>query len=150
MSKQFRIFSVVLGLLLVPSGTSRATGEVAVHGPDLSLNRITDRVYVAYGPLALPDKHNRGFRNNAVIVLTGAGTVIIDPGGSAWAGEQLAAAARAISPHPVMAVFNSHVHGDHWLGNEGVRRTFPRTVIYAVLVITATSFVTIAIAIYIS
>jgi glyoxylase-like metal-dependent hydrolase (beta-lactamase superfamily II) len=29
-----------------------------------------------------------------------------------------------------VAVFNSHAHGDHWLGNEGIKRHFPNAVIY--------------------
>lgn len=29
-----------------------------------------------------------------------------------------------------MAVFNTHGHGDHWLGNHGIRKHYPKAVIY--------------------
>ena len=107
MNKRVQILVFALGCLFVPLDISRAAGDTGMDGPDFSLTRITDRVHVVYGPLALPDERNRGFRNNAVIVLTTAGTVIFDPGGSAWAGEQLAAAARTCAPFaPLPTVFN--------------------------------------------
>ena len=41
--------------------------------------------------------------------------------------------ARKVKEHigqPVVAVFNSHAHGDHWLGNEGIKRHYPQAMIY--------------------
>jgi len=93
--------------------------------------RITDQVYVIFGPTDQQNRENRGFRNNVGIVLTDAGVVVIDPGGSAWAGEMVAEKIRALSRMPVIAIFNTHAHGDHWLGNEGIRRSYPEAVIYA-------------------
>ncbi len=109
---------------------------LAVNAPrgtaaDYPLTRITDKVYIINGPLDLPTRDNRGFRNNPGIVLTSAGVAIFDPGGSAWSGEMVVARVRSISDKPIVAVFNSHAHGDHWLGNEGIKRHFPAAVIYA-------------------
>jgi glyoxylase-like metal-dependent hydrolase (beta-lactamase superfamily II) len=86
---------------------------------DWPLERITDKIYAIYGPFDLPNPENRGFRNTAVIVLTTDGVVVFDPGGSAWAGERIAEKIKTLTDEPIVAVFNSHVHGDHWLGNEG-------------------------------
>ena len=97
---------------------------------DYPLTRITDKIHVIYGPFELPNKGNRGFRNNVVIVLTSAGVVLLDPGGSAWAGEMVVDRIKSLTPDPVVAVFNSHAHGDHWLGNEGIRNAYPDSVIY--------------------
>lgn len=97
---------------------------------DWPLERITDRIYAIYGPFDLPDPENRGFRNTAVIVLTSAGVVLFDPGGSEWAGEQIVDKVGTLTGKPVVAVFNSHAHGDHWLGNEGVKKHYPSAVIY--------------------
>lgn len=91
--------------------------------------RITDKVQVIYGPFDLPNAHNHGFRNNVVLVTTSAGTVVLDPGGSAWAGEMVAQLV-ADEGSKIAAVFDSHVHGDHWLGNEGIKRHYPDAVIY--------------------
>jgi glyoxylase-like metal-dependent hydrolase (beta-lactamase superfamily II) len=120
------IFAVVLGMP-PRSGLAEAA---AVTGMDYPLSRITDKIYVIYGPFDLPDSRNHGFRNNPVIVLTSAGVVVFDPGGSAWSGELVVNRIKSISQDPVVAVFNSHAHGDHWLGNEGIKRTYPEAVIY--------------------
>ncbi len=118
---------IYIGLLAVAGLWQAAT---AADEFDYPLNRITDRIEVIYGPLELPDEHNRGFRNNVVIVTTSDGVVLFDPGGSAWAGEMVAKKMQAMSDKPVVAVFNSHAHGDHWLGNEGIKRVFPDAIIY--------------------
>lgn len=97
---------------------------------DYPLKQVTDKIQVIFGPMDLPDSQNRGFRNNVIIVSTSKGIVLMDPGGSAWAGEMIAKKIKSMSDTPVVAVFNSHVHGDHWLGNEGVKRHFPDAVIY--------------------
>jgi glyoxylase-like metal-dependent hydrolase (beta-lactamase superfamily II) len=97
---------------------------------DYPTKQITDKIQVIFGPLDLPDRNNRGFRNNVVIVRSSQGIVLMDPGGSAWAGEMVARRIKSMSEVPVVAVFNSHVHGDHWLGNEGIKRHFPDVVIY--------------------
>jgi glyoxylase-like metal-dependent hydrolase (beta-lactamase superfamily II) len=91
--------------------------------------RISDKVRVIYGPLDLPNAENHGFRNNVVLVITSAGTAVCDPGGSAWAGEMVA---RAVAGEvgEIVAVFDSHAHGEHWLGNEGIKRHYPNAVIY--------------------
>jgi len=38
---------------------------------------------------------------------------------------------QGVSDKPVIAVFNTHVHGDHWLGNHGIREAYPGVPIYA-------------------
>jgi len=65
-----------------------------------------------------------------VIVLSSAGVVVFDPGGSAWAGEMVIEKIKSISREPVVALFGSHAHGDHWLGNEGIKRAYPDAIIY--------------------
>jgi glyoxylase-like metal-dependent hydrolase (beta-lactamase superfamily II) len=96
-----------------------------------NLTRITDGIYVIFGPTDRQTKENRGFRNNVGIVLTDKGVVVIDPGGSAWAGEMVVERISDISSKPIIAIFNTHAHGDHWMGNEGIKRSFPDAVIYA-------------------
>ena len=123
-----KLFALIGFGLLAVAGLSLNTG--AADEFDYPLDRITDRIEVIYGPLEMPDERNRGFRNNVVIVTTSAGIVLFDPGGSAWAGEMVAKKIHAITGKPVVAVFDSHAHGDHWLGNEGIKRVFPDVVIY--------------------
>ncbi len=106
------------------------SGGAGADELDFPLDRINDNVYVIYGPFDLPNEDNRGFRNNIVIVTTSAGVVVFDPGGSAAAGELAVRKVRELTQQPIVAVFDSHAHGDHWLGNEAVKRSFPDAVIY--------------------
>lgn len=98
---------------------------------EVRLVRITENIYVVHGIQSLPDKHNKGLMSNTGIVLTGAGVVIVDTGGSLEAGRIIIKRLRELTDKPVVAVFNTHLHGDHWLGNAAVREAFPNVRIYA-------------------
>jgi glyoxylase-like metal-dependent hydrolase (beta-lactamase superfamily II) len=120
-------FHIIISLLLLVTAFQL---PVIAGEFDYPVTQITDKIQVIFGPLDLPNNKNRGFRNNVVIVNTSKGIVLMDPGGSAWSGDMVAARIRSMSDMPVVAVFNSHAHGDHWLGNEGIKRHFPDAVIY--------------------
>jgi len=98
--------------------------------PDYPLDKVAENVYVIHGPLQMPNPENQGFMNNPGIVLTDAGVVILDPGASVQSGEMVLRAVSTLTKQPVVAVFNSHVHGDHWLGNQAVRAAWPKAAIY--------------------
>jgi len=95
------------------------------------LDRLTPNVYVIHGPTADPTPENQAFRNNPGIVLTKEGAVVIDPGSSVHVGEMVVRKVKTLTGKPIVAVFNTHAHGDHWLGNEGIKLAYPRAVIYA-------------------
>jgi hypothetical protein len=46
-------------------------------------------------------------------------------------GDKILEGVAKISTKSVLAVFNSHIHGDHWLGNQAVKRAYPEIDIYA-------------------
>lgn len=98
---------------------------------DYPITKISDRVYVIHGPNEPPTPANQGFMNNPGFVLTKKGVVVVDPGSSLQIGEMVLKKIATVTPNPVIAVFNTHVHGDHWLGNDAIRRAFPKAVIYA-------------------
>lgn len=98
---------------------------------DYPVTKVTERVFVIHGPNAMPTPENQGFMNNPGWVLTKAGVVVIDPGGSLQVGEMLLKKIAAVTQQPVVAVFNSHIHGDHWLANQAIRKAYPKAVIYA-------------------
>lgn len=98
---------------------------------DYPLTRVTDRVYVVQGPNEEPTAANQAFMNNPGFVLTHKGVVVVDPGSSLQVGEMLLEKIGTVTRDPVVAVFDTHVHGDHWLGNDAIRRAWPRAVIYA-------------------
>lgn len=95
-----------------------------------SFDLVTDNVWVIHGPLELPTPQNRGFMNNPGLVKTSAGLVVVDPGSSREVGDWVLSEIKKISDQPVVAVFNTHVHGDHWLGNQAIKQAFPDVKIY--------------------
>jgi glyoxylase-like metal-dependent hydrolase (beta-lactamase superfamily II) len=97
----------------------------------LALQRFADSVYIIQGPQQFPSPETAGFMNNPGFVLTPGGIVVIDPGSSVQIGRLLLKRIREISSDRVIAVFNTHVHGDHWLGNQAVREAYPEVPIYA-------------------
>jgi len=119
-----------IGIFLLLDSSSLFADAKGPPVEDYPLDKLTDHIYVIHGPLTVPNEDNQGFMNNPAIVLTSQGVVIVDPGGTLQAGEMVLRAVKKLSPKPVIAVFNTHVHGDHWLGNQAVREMYPDARIY--------------------
>ncbi len=99
--------------------------------PDTAPERVAPRTYVIHGPMGQPTPQNQAFINNPAFVITGAGVVVIDPGSSVQIGDLVLRQIAKITDKPVVAVLNTHVHGDHWLGNDAIHRAYPAAKIYA-------------------
>lgn len=117
-------------LLLLVFSFSPVAGERGPDVPDYRADKIAENIYVIHGPITMPNPENQGFMNNPGIIITTAGVVIHDPGGTVQTGEMVLRAVRKLTDRPVVAVFNSHIHGDHWLGNQAVRAAYPEVTIY--------------------
>jgi glyoxylase-like metal-dependent hydrolase (beta-lactamase superfamily II) len=98
---------------------------------DFEFVAVADNVHVMHGPLTPPNRQNRGFMNNPAVIEGETGLILIDPGSSLPVGDKILEEVAKISAKPVLAVFNSHIHGDHWLGNQAVKRAYPEIDIYA-------------------
>ena len=85
---------------------------------DYPVTKQADRVYVIYGLLDEPSKANHGYRNNIVFVVIKTGVLGMDVGTSVYAGNMALDKIRSVTDKPVVAVFNSHIHGGHWLGDQ--------------------------------
>jgi len=96
-----------------------------------SFKKMNDNVYVMHGPVVAPDKENRGFMNNPAIIEGKNGLIIVDPGGSYNVGKHVLAEIEKVSKKPILAVFNTHKHGDHWFANKAIVEKYPDVVIYA-------------------
>ena len=48
------------------------------------------------------------------------GVILVDPGSTYQVGKQVLAEIKKVTTKPVVAVFNTHIHGDHWLGNQAI------------------------------
>jgi glyoxylase-like metal-dependent hydrolase (beta-lactamase superfamily II) len=98
-----------------------------VLGPpvkDIPAQQLSRRVWMIYSPDGFPTPENKGMMANIVFVLTSAGVVVVDSGGSLQIGEMAIRMIRKVTEKPVVAVFNSHYHGDHWLGNHAFAKTY--------------------------
>ncbi len=98
---------------------------------EFKFEAIASNVYVMHGPLEQPNPDNLGFMNNPAVIVAESGLILIDPGSTLQVGEKILEEVEKISRKPVLAVFNSHIHGDHWLGNQAVRRAYPEADIFA-------------------
>lgn len=98
---------------------------------EFEFEAIAPNVYVMHGPLAQPNPDNLGFMNNPALIVAEDGLILIDPGSTLQVGEKILEEVAKISTKPVLAVFNSHIHGDHWLGNQAVRQSYPEADIFA-------------------
>ena len=106
-----------------------------IMGPpmyDIAPQQISKHVWIIYAPDGFPTPENRGMMSNVTFAVTSAGVVILDSGSSLQIGEMAIRMIRRITPLPVVAVFNSHFHGDHWLGNHDFAKAFGKQLpIYA-------------------
>lgn len=91
--------------------------------------KVSPSVYVIHGPQGVPSVENQSFMNNPAWVITSEGVVVIDPGSSVQAGRMVMAQLKKTTKKPVTHVFNTHVHGDHWLGNQAVLEMWPKATI---------------------
>ncbi len=98
-----------------------------IMGPpmyDIAPQQISKHVWIIYAPDGFPTPENRGMMSNVTFVVTSAGVVILDSGSSLQIGEMAIRMIRRVTDKPVIAVFNSHFHGDHWLGNHAFVKAF--------------------------
>lgn len=98
-----------------------------VMGPpmaDIAPQQISRHVWIIFAPDGFPTPENRGMMSNVTFVVTSAGVVILDSGSSLQIGEMAIRMIRKVTRQPVVAVFNSHFHGDHWLGNHAFAKTY--------------------------
>ena len=95
-----------------------------------SFESVTKNTWVMHGPRELPNPENKGFMNNPAVVKTSAGLVVIDPGSTVHVGKHVLNAIKKFSTQNVVAVFNTHIHGDHWLANLAIKVAYPNVKIY--------------------
>lgn len=99
--------------------------------PDYPAEKLSEHVWVIHGPTELPNPGNQGFMNNPAFVITSAGVAVIDPGSTLETGRMVLRQIKKVTQQPVTHVFASHIHGDHWLGNQAIREAYPAARYYA-------------------
>jgi len=107
MQHLFRKF-VVTATLVLPLG---AQAVAVVFKP------VAPNVYAYVGDTEGRTYDNEALNANIGLVVTPAGTVLIDPGATFKTGATIAAAAKAVTPQPIKWVVNTGGQDHRWLGN---------------------------------
>ena len=94
-------------------------------------DKITDDTYVIHGPREFPTVENRGFMNNPAFIVAEKSVIVIDPGSSHETGEMVLREIKKVTSKPVSHILNTHIHGDHWLANDSIKRHYPKVEIIA-------------------
>lgn len=93
--------------------------------------KVSEHGFVIFGPLDMPNAKNRGFMNNPGFIITDKSVFVIDPGSTVHVGKALLSKIKKQTNLPITHVFNTHIHGDHWLGNQAIAEKYPDVKIYA-------------------
>ncbi|OZB77883.1 MAG: MBL fold metallo-hydrolase [Halothiobacillus sp. 13-55-115] len=88
--------------------------------PDIKPTRLAEHVFCIVSPWGFPSAENQGMMSNVTFVNTEKGVIIIDSGASRQIGEMALRQIRQLTQAPVVAVINTHYHGDHWNENPDV------------------------------
>ena len=99
--------------------------------PDYKAEQVAEHTDVITGPTESPNPKNLVFMNNPAIIMGNSSFIIIDPGSRLVSGRMVLRQLKKITNKPVTLVFNTHVHGDHWLGNQAIREEYPDAQFYA-------------------
>ena len=127
--RQLLLASVAIGgVALWPEARLLAQqAQDFIEGPpvaDIPAQKLSPHVWMIFSPDGFPTPENRGMMANVIFVVTTAGVVVIDSGASLQIGQMAIRMIRKVTDKPVVAVFNSHYHGDHWLGNHAFVKTY--------------------------
>ncbi len=107
-----RSFSITLIIFMLLSNVSVAGGFAEVK-----VQKINDRVYALLGPVDAPNKQNRGYMNNSLVIIGNKGVILVDSGSHRAVGEHISKAIANLTPKPVTHIFITHHHPDHHLGS---------------------------------
>lgn len=93
--------------------------------------KMNDNVYIMHGPVMEPNKENEGFMNNPAIIEGKHGLIVIDPGGNYKVGKKILVEIQKVSKKPIIAILNTHKHGDHWFAGKALLEKYPKAESYA-------------------
>lgn len=84
----------------------------------LQAEKIAADTYVFIGKREDFNRVNGGNIVNTGFIVTQDGVIVIDTGPSLRYGQQMLKVIRSVTDAPILYVFNSHHHPDHFLGNQ--------------------------------
>lgn len=105
-----------------------------VRGPaikDHPLRQLSKHVWMIYSPDGFPTPENQGMMCNLTFIDTPKGIVAVDTGASVQIGEMAIRQVKKTLKKSVIAIINTHYHGDHFLGNHAFVDAYKDLPIYA-------------------
>ncbi len=128
----FKAITILLSLFLWNPVQANALQKKAgpIRAP-YKVDQVSPSTYVIHGPVTLPTPENQGFMNNPAFVVGDSGIIVIDSGSTVQVGDMVLKLIKTVSDLPVVATFSTHIHGDHWLGNQAIAETYPDAKHYA-------------------
>ena len=106
-----RLLPILFPLLILMLGTSAATAV------EVRFERVTDNIYVYVGETGARSYDNEGLNANIGLIVTAAGSVLIDSGASFQSAQKIDKAVKRITTQPVRWVINTGGQDHGWLGN---------------------------------
>src|SRR3569833_4173646 len=122
-----RTLSLLAALIFSTSVMAGPNDVVRPYPPQ----QVAAGTYVILGPQGVPSAANQSFMNNPAWVVTIVGVVVIDPGSCVHVGRMVVEQIRKTTDKPVTHVFDTHVHGDHWPGNQAILEAWPNATFIA-------------------
>ena len=100
---------------------------------ECGFQQLSDRIYVIVGSnhKTCPKKDVEHPLTNPAIIVGDSGVIVVDPGSSLQVGRLILERIKPITDKPIVAIFNTHIHGLYWLGNQAIKERFPEARIYA-------------------
>jgi len=121
------LLSVVVAGVLSISANAFTLGKYG----EMKFEKANQNVYIMHGPPVNPSVENEGFMNNPAIIEGKNSLIMIDPGGNYNVGKKILAEVEKISKKPIVAIIDTHKHGDHWFANKALLEKYPNLQIYA-------------------
>lgn len=106
-----RLLSLLFPLLLLMLGTN------AANAVEVRFERVTDNIYVYVGETGARSYDNEGLNANIGLIVTAAGSVLIDSGASFQSAQKIDEAVKRVTTQPVRWVINTGGQDHRWLGN---------------------------------
>ncbi len=122
---------IVLSLIVTAAlATSVNAFDLGKYG-EMKFEKANQNVFIMHGPPMNPSVDNEGFMNNPAIIEGKNSLIMIDPGGNYNVGKKILAEVEKISKKPIVAIIDTHKHGDHWFAGKAMLEKYPNVKIYA-------------------
>ncbi|MFA5461276.1 MAG: MBL fold metallo-hydrolase [Sulfurimonas sp.] len=97
---------------------------------EFKFENVNKNVWIMHGPVMNPSVENEGFMNNPAIIEGKNSLIVIDPGGNYNVGKRIFAELEKVSKKPIVAIINTHKHGDHWFAGKVIKEKYPNVKSY--------------------